>query len=192
MPGAVRLHPLSTDRAEETSAPDDADLVARAQHDREAFGPLYDRYADPIYRYCYRRLGSPEAAADAASLVFAKALTALPSYRGGSFRGWLFTIAQHVVIDTYGERGPDAPLASAAFLVDPAPTPEQAALLAEQRDEMRAVLARLTAEQRRIVELRLAGLTGVEIAEALGCSLSAVKSSQFRAFARLRHLISRR
>ncbi len=55
---------------------DDADLVAQAQLDRQAFAPLYARYADPVYRYCYRRLGHPEVAADATSQTFARALAA--------------------------------------------------------------------------------------------------------------------
>jgi hypothetical protein len=45
-----------------------------------------------------------EAAEDATSLVFAKALAGLPSYRadGATFRSWLFTIAHNVVIDAPG------------------------------------------------------------------------------------------
>ena len=70
-----------------------------AQRDPYAFALLYTRYLDPIHRYCYRRLGSREAAEDATSLVFAKALSALPRYHDTSFRSWLFTIAHHVVID---------------------------------------------------------------------------------------------
>jgi RNA polymerase sigma-70 factor (ECF subfamily) len=54
---------------------------------------------------------------------------------------------------------------------------------------VRALLAHLPADQRRIVELRLAGLTGVEIARALGRSEGAVKMLQFRAVARLRALL---
>ena len=50
-------------------------------------------------------------------------------------------------------------------------------------------LAKLTNEQRNVVELRLAGLTGPEIAEALHLSIPAVKSSQFRAYGRLRALL---
>ena len=60
--------------------------MARALHDRQAFGLLYDRYVDPVYRYCYGRLGSREEAEDATSLIFARALAALPTHRGGSFR----------------------------------------------------------------------------------------------------------
>ena len=49
---------------------DDAADVARARDDRQAFAPLYVRYFDRVYGYCYRRLGSAEDAADATSLVF--------------------------------------------------------------------------------------------------------------------------
>ena len=33
---------------------EDARLVALAKTDPRAFAPLYARYFDPIYRYCYR------------------------------------------------------------------------------------------------------------------------------------------
>ena len=51
------------DRIEQ--APDDAVLVARARHDPRAFAPLYDRYFDPVYRYCHRRLGDHDRSAEA-------------------------------------------------------------------------------------------------------------------------------
>jgi DNA-directed RNA polymerase specialized sigma24 family protein len=40
-----------------------------------------------------------------------------------------------------------------------------------------------------VIELRLAGLTGPEIAAALDMQVAAVKSTQFRAYARLRELL---
>ncbi|MFT4041415.1 MAG: sigma factor, partial [Thermomicrobiales bacterium] len=68
----------------------DHDLVARAQRgDRAAFAALYDRYLNGVYRYCYRLLGSREAAEDANTEVFLRALAALPGYRAGSYRSWL-------------------------------------------------------------------------------------------------------
>jgi RNA polymerase sigma-70 factor (ECF subfamily) len=165
---------------------DEADLVARAQIDLRAFAPLYARYADPVYRYCYRRLGHPDEAADATSLVFAKALTALPRYHAGSFRSWLFTIAHNTVVDGLrGGRG-DVQLDDALERVDPAPTPEELSLAADDARELRDALTRLTADQRHVVELRLAGLTDQEIAEALGRSLAATRMLQVRAVARLR------
>ena len=169
--------------------PSDSALVAAARADRRAFAPLYDRYVDPVYRYCLRRLGDRAAAEDATSQVFAKALATLPAYRDRSFRGWLFTIAHNVVSDMFRQRRPDVPLEAAEDRPDPAPTPEEAALVADEGRALRALLAQIPTDQQRVLELRLAGLTGAEIARVLGRSEGAVKMLQFRAVARLRVLL---
>ena len=167
---------------------DDARVIALAKSDPRAFAPLYARYFDPVYRYCYRRLGHPEAAADATAQVFAKALAALPRYRedAPSFRSWLFAIAHNVIADDLRARRPVAPIDEAARLAATEPSPEEAALANETGCMVQALLAQLPPDQRQILELRLAGLTGPEIAAALGRSLGAVKIAQVRAFARLR------
>ena len=167
---------------------EDARLVALAKTDPRAFAPLYARYFDPVYRYCYRRLGDREAAADATAQVFAKALAALPRYRedAPSFRSWLFTIAHNVITDDLRARRPVAPMDAAAHVAATGPSPEELVLTDEAGSTVRALLAMLPPDQRQILELRLAGLTGPEIAAALGRSLGAVKIAQVRAFARLR------
>jgi RNA polymerase sigma-70 factor (ECF subfamily) len=164
--------------------------VARARVDRAAFAPLYTRYFDPVYRYCYRRLGSHEAAADAVSLVFANALAALPRYHDGPFAAWLFTIARNVVANSYRSSRSQSQLDEAAELPDTGPSPEELAIAADERRTLLALLARLPEEQRQVVELRLSGLSGPEIAHALGRSHGAVKVAQFRAIARLRTLMT--
>jgi len=78
--------------------------VARAQRDPAAFAPLYARYAERVYWYAYHRLGDREAAQDAASATFAKALAALGSCREGHFRAWLYTLARNTVTDGLRER----------------------------------------------------------------------------------------
>ena len=168
-------------------AEDEDVLVARAREDRGAFGPLYDRYADRVYRYCLRRVGTREAAEDATSQTFAKALAGLPGFRGGSFAAWLFAIAHNVCANA-GRRRPDFPLDAAGDPPDAAlhAAPEARALADEATRELRALLDVLPPDQRRVVELRLAGLTGAEIAAALGRSVAAVKGLQVRALARLR------
>ncbi len=167
---------------------DDARLVALAKVDPRAFAPLYTRYFDPVYRYCYRRLGHTEAAADATAQVFSKALAALPGYHedAPSFRSWLFAIAHNVITDDLRARRSVAPIAAAAHIPARGPSPEETVLTNEAACTVRALLARLPADQRQILELRLAGLTGPEIAAVLGRSLVAIKIAQVRAFARLR------
>ena len=171
------------------SRPDeDAWLVASAKADPRAFAPLYARYFDPVYRYCYRRLGSPEAAADACAQVFTKAIAALPGYREGktTFRSWLFAIAHNALVDELRTRHPTAALDTARHVADPAISPEEAALRSETTQTIGELLAQLPPDQCRVMELRLAGLTGPEIAQTLGRTLGSVKIAQVRAIARLR------
>lgn len=176
-----------------SAAPDDsrgdAELVALAKADPRAFALLYARYVDPVHRYCYRRLGNREAAEDATSQVFMKALAAFPRFHDTSFRAWLFTIAHNVVTDRYRAAQTDQPLELASDLSDPAPSPEEQALAAEHRRDLRVLLSQLPEHQRQVVELRLAGLSGAEIAGVMGRSPANVNVTQSRAMARLRGLL---
>ena len=163
--------------------------VRLALADPQQFAPLYLRYFDPVYGYCFSRLRDPQRAADATSQVFLKALASLSTYRGGSFRSWLFTIAHNVVVDNARRTKPQSSLPPDWEVPDPQPALDQQVI---GRDESRLLwdlLDHLTDDQRLVVELRLAGLTGQEIADQLGKSLPAIKSLQIRAFARLRQLL---
>jgi RNA polymerase sigma-70 factor, ECF subfamily len=190
MPATTPEAPVSpAPSVSEAEWTDDSDLVARAKVDRQEFALLYTRYADPVYRYCLRRLGNPEAAADATSQIFAKAMVALPGCRNTAFRSWLFAIAHNTLVDAYRGKRVDQPLEAAAHFPDTTPSPEDQALANEARFEIVRLLALLPPDQRRVVELRLAGLSGKEIGEVLGRSRGSVDTLQFRAVARMRNLL---
>ncbi len=56
-------------------------LVRTAQSgEGTAFGALYERYCEPIYRYCLARARSSAEAEDPVSEVFLRAMEALPRY----------------------------------------------------------------------------------------------------------------
>jgi len=171
---------------------DDAELVTRARGDLAAFAPLYDRYLGPVYRYCFSCVGSKEAADDATSLVFARALIALSTCQGTSFRSWLFAIAHNVVVDVRRRGRSTISLETAAEIVDGSPrgSPEARAIAADSERIVHDLLSQLSDHQRQIVELRLAGLTGAEIAQVLGRGHGAIRVAQFRAYARLRALLA--
>ncbi|MHB1161305.1 MAG: RNA polymerase sigma factor [Chloroflexota bacterium] len=116
----IRANPSRTGEPPANAGEGEAELIARARTDRRAFAPLYDRYLDPVYRYCYRRLGSREAAEDATGEVFYKALAALPGYRDGSFAGWLMAIARNVTTDVLRRRRPEE-LVKVAASLEPVP-----------------------------------------------------------------------
>jgi RNA polymerase sigma-70 factor, ECF subfamily len=170
-----------------TDLADDHDnaLAERALVDRAAFGVLYDRHAVSIYRYCYRRLGDRASAEDATSGTFLRALEALPGFRGGSFRAWLYAIAHSVVINGVRRRT-ELTLDEAFETTDPVISPEEASIAAEDRRTIVALLASFPEDQRRVIELRLVGFSGSEIAESIGKSVPAVKMLQHRAMQRFR------
>jgi RNA polymerase sigma-70 factor (ECF subfamily) len=167
---------------------DETAIVARALLDPAAFAPLYQRYLDPVYRYCHRRLGSREAAEDATSLVFERAFRSLSAFRSGSFRAWLFAIAHNAITDTYRRHGAERFQEDWDF-EDPAPPPEQMALLSDERRLLAAALALLPRDQRHVIELRLSGVSSVEVAENLDRSPQAVRALQLRATRRLQTLL---
>jgi RNA polymerase sigma-70 factor (ECF subfamily) len=157
-----------------------------APWDRQAFAALYEGYFDPIYRYCYARLGSQERAEDAAHQVFVRALEAIGRYQeGGHAREWLFVIAHNVIANETARRTA-ASLTLEDDIPDTAASPERLALDATERRALREAVARLPTDMRLALELRIAGLTGHEVAAEMGRSVAAVKMLQGRAIARLR------
>jgi RNA polymerase sigma-70 factor (ECF subfamily) len=170
--------------------PPDEALVRAAQRSLAAFEPLYLRYADDVFRFCLRRLASETEAADAASIVFGRAMAKIAACQPESFRSWLFAIARNVVIDHYRAARLTQPFEPEHEIEDHAHGPEE---LAVHRDEMalvRSLLAKLTDDQRAVIELRLSGMTADEIAAIPGKTRNAVDQAQFRAVSRLRALLA--
>jgi RNA polymerase sigma-70 factor (ECF subfamily) len=168
----------------------DALLIAAARVDRHAFAPLYARYVGPVYRYCYARLRSREAAEDATSEVFIKALAALPGYRDQAFAPWLFRIAHNVVVDAHRRRRPTEPLTAAEDTPDPAHSPDEQVLSKAEREALWAAIGGLPDDQRASVELRLIGWADGRIGDALGRTPAAVRMLRLRALGRLRALLN--
>lgn len=172
------------------SADSDAALLDRARIDRAAFAPIYRRYAPDIYRYCYRCLGSREDAEDATSQVFTLALSKLSQLRDDNIRPWIYRIAHNVVIDMSRKARPTASLDDAVVHASAVPSPESEALANEQQQRLIEAMATLSERDRQLVQLRLAGLTGEEIAIVLDCSHGAIRVAHHRAIERLRVVLA--
>src|ERR671935_74058 len=80
---------------------DDAALAIRASKgESAAFGLLYDRHVDAIYRYVYYRVRDDAEAEDLTSEVFMRAMKAIARYEPRqAFLAWLYRIARNAVID---------------------------------------------------------------------------------------------
>ena len=77
----------------------DSVLWARARTgDSEAFGMLFERHAQTIYNFCFRRVGNWDVAEDLVSIVFLEAWRRLDKpLPSGKELPWLFGIATNVV-----------------------------------------------------------------------------------------------
>src|SRR3989337_814471 len=91
----------------------DFDLISRAQSgDADAFGELYLRYVNPIYRYIRMRVGDTQVAEDLTEMVFLRSFKSLPDYRerGHPFSAFLYRVARNMLIDHYRTKTSDAAL----------------------------------------------------------------------------------
>jgi RNA polymerase sigma-70 factor, ECF subfamily len=190
----------------------DAGLVASlARGDASALEALYDRYADPIYRAAFRRLGdrqlAEEVLQDTYLALWNRAELFDPS--AGSLLAWLSTIARNRAIDrlrALGRRPSALPLSAMVdddaddwsmdralargdlvggglTETDPVVVADRAAL----RGEIGAALERIPADERQVLELAYYhDLSQSEIATRLGWPLGTVKTRTRRALLRLR------
>ena len=78
---------------------DENELVEHAKTDPNAFGVLYQRYVDKIYRYIFFRTSNRQDAEDLTAKVFHKALDHIGAYKnkGHPFSAWLYRIAHNLV-----------------------------------------------------------------------------------------------
>ena len=166
---------------------DELTLVRAAQTDSQAFGALYDRYVQRVYRYCYYRTSNALDAEDLTAQIFLAALEALPRYRqDGHFAAWLFSIARRKVTDHY-RRVPPVSLDEAALL--PIQSDLTLDLEASQRKEhLLRLIQSLAEEERELIHLRyVAELSFAEIGAMLRKKEEAVKKTLYRLLVRLKH-----
>ena len=79
----------------------DASLLAAARHDPDAFGELYERYAEAVHGYFVRRTGSRATALDLTAETFAQAWFVRARFRdesNGSAAPWVYGIARNVLL----------------------------------------------------------------------------------------------
>jgi RNA polymerase sigma-70 factor, ECF subfamily len=164
----------------------------------DGFRVLVEREAATVIRACYRILGDPNEAEDAAQEAFVIAYRSLASWRGdGAFGAWLSRIAVRVALREASRR-------RAVAWVDPVAQPEDVttgeaadpatlAVRAEHSADLRAAVARLDEPYRETIALRFfAERSLAEIAVETGRPLGTVKTHLHRGLLRLRDALAER
>lgn len=171
------------------------DLVERAVNgDKVAFGQLYERHLDPIYRYIFFRVSSSADAEDLTEDVFVSAWEALPDFSDESenaFLSWLYRIAHNRVIDHYRKRRPDS-WTSEQLAQEEARSPsvEETAQFNRDAERLAEAIAQLEDTEQQVIILRfIEGLSHSEVAGLIGKSEGASRVIQYRALVNLRELL---
>jgi RNA polymerase sigma-70 factor (ECF subfamily) len=165
-------------------------VIQAQQGSDEAFTRLVEEHQTHVYNLCFRMLGEPEAAEDAAQESFLRAYQNLHRYdQSRPFATWLLSIAAHYCIDrlrrrklsifSMDEENDDG---STYEIADPASLdPEAESVKREDRDRLHILLKDLDEIDRAAVILRYwYDYSEVEIAESLKLTVSAVKSRLHR------------
>ena len=174
---------------------DERTLVQRAiEHDREAFGALYDRHVVRVYRHLYYLVGNAAEAEDLTAQAFLQAWEAIPRYqiRGAPFISWLLRIAHNLGVSHLRSRRDGVELPATLIYHGREGNPEETLQRQADVDRVREAILRLREEQRQVIILRFVeDLEYPEVAEIVGKSVAAVRVIQHRALNALRKQIWR-
>jgi len=168
---------------------EDRDLIPRARRgDVEAYNLLVSRWEKRVYNYLLRLVGDREDALDLTQEVFLKAYQNLARLEdAGRFAPWLFRIAHNEAFSLLRRRHPEGD--------GPSELPQETSSYRMYPVELNLAVARaleqLSAEQREAVILKIyQGFKFEEMAEALDCPVSTVKSRLYTALDRLKEMLA--
>jgi len=166
-------------------------IVELAQNgSAEAFGLLYDRYADMVFRFIYYRVHDRQLAEDFTSETFLRALRRITgvTYQGRDIGAWFMTIARNIVLDHVKSARNRFEFTTGDVIEDgrAEPSTETAVLAMLSNERLIAAVNTLNEEQRECVVLRfIQGLSVAETAEVMGKKEGAIKALQHRAVKKL-------
>lgn len=169
--------------AQMNSLRDEALLALVARREEAALGLIYDRYIRLVYAVALRITGDRQTAEEVVQDVFQNVWQTAASFQPdvGSCSTWLLSIARHRAIDAMRSKRERARAREQS--IDSTQTFGEESQLEREvgqrllRDDVRAALQNLPANQRQAIELAYyGGLTRGEIAERLGEPLGTVKT----------------
>jgi RNA polymerase sigma-70 factor, ECF subfamily len=176
----------------------DAELMLRVKDgDSASFAVLLGKHRSPVVHFLYRMVQNQAVAEELAQEVFLRVYRSRSSYEpAAKFTTWLFRIATHLALNAIRDGKPErlqsrlddeASGVSAARVSDGRPSAEQDLVHRARMEEIRGAIALLPDKQRAAVLMhKYHEMEYTQIAKALNCSESAVKSLLFRAYESLR------
>jgi RNA polymerase sigma-70 factor (ECF subfamily) len=145
---------------------------------------LFDRVYPPLYRYCHRLTGDPDAADDAAQEAFVRLLDRGPRGPEAGLRVWLFKVATNLIRDRARTGETRRRILSGITLEENSSNPLREAERSEEVGAVRAALERVDSRDREVLLMRQEGFSYQEIADAVGVASTSVGTLLSRALKR--------
>ncbi|HYZ87287.1 MAG TPA: sigma-70 family RNA polymerase sigma factor [Bryobacteraceae bacterium] len=176
----------------------DTELMLRVREgDSASFALLLQKHRGPLIHFIYRMIPNQAVAEELAQEVFLRVYRSRASYEpSAKFTTWLFRIATHLTLNWIRDRKGEKTVESLDQQIeeglprqvpDSKLNPEQHLVREARMKEIRLAIEALPEKQRAAVLMhKYQELGYAQIAEALSCSESAVKSLLFRAYETLR------
>lgn len=161
-----------------------------------AFETIVEEYSSFVYNVAYRMMGEPEDAEDVAQEAFMSAYRAFGRFRGDSkVTTWLYRITVNAALMKLRKEKRARTLTRTGLedvdIGDWDETPEKLAANAELGEKLQEGISYLPPDLRAAVVLRdVTGLSNSEAAEALGITVSSIKSRLHRGRVLLRQHLS--
>ncbi len=154
--------------------------------DRESqFEEAYVAHADAIKRYLLWRTSEPLLAEDLTSETFAKAWRSKEKFNGGSYKAWLYRIAQNLLIDHW-RKHKEVPMCDSVEHLVSSENLLEDVTRNDDAKSLKLAVGRLPKKLRSVVELRfIEGLSAKETGEVLGLNEGNVRVLQHRALKKL-------
>jgi RNA polymerase sigma-70 factor, ECF subfamily len=189
---------VKTDMGATAALDSDAQLMLRVKDgDSASYALLLEKHRSAIVYFLYRMVQDYAVSEELGQEVFLRVYRSRATYEPtAKFTTWLFRIAAHLALnwlrDGRNERGQeriddDSEIGPNLQISDQRPSIEQSLLHEAKMLEIRQAILALPGKQRAAVLMhKFEEMEYSQIAGALGCSESAVKSLLFRAYESLR------
>ncbi|MBQ9366095.1 MAG: sigma-70 family RNA polymerase sigma factor [Schwartzia sp.] len=157
------------------------------------FEAIYREYHKKVYNYIYGQILHREAAEDLAADVFVAVATHLSEFNParGSLTAWIFTIAKHMTLN-YRMRASNRLEESRGDMPDRSadePSRRDDSLRAPENVRAERILAQLSHEERRFLELRyVLDLSNEQVGRVIGATPAAVSQKYCRILAKCRKI----
>jgi RNA polymerase sigma-70 factor (ECF subfamily) len=173
----------------------DVSLAKRAAcGDNQAFGLIYEKYLDQIYRYVFYRVKEKMVAEDLTEEIFLKVWKSIGTFsgKGHSLSTWLYRIAHNHTMDFFRAKRnwlvSTEKVSTCSEIISTIGDPEQIAQNKLMQEEIMELVSTLPDQQKEIIILKfIEGLNNYEIEQITGRSQGSIRITQMRALSALQH-----